>query len=169
MSDGDLRFRAGGADVELDAAAIASLGRSGPGESPWRLVAAPDWERYEALRLLAASFGDGAVTALVAMRPRGAAGHDAEEVSAVVVDPRKGPQSAGEALLSTELDAERHVRRVGVELWTSEEPPPRRFAADRRDSVIGASDGVEREAALMDARMDGESGTAIFEVLRPAP
>jgi hypothetical protein len=72
-----------------------------------------------------------------------------------------------EALLSTELDHDSAVRRVGVELWTSEEPPPRRLAADRTDSASSESNGLSREATLMDARLDGESGTAIFEIVKP--
>ncbi len=87
----------------------------------------------------------------------------------MLVDRGKTAESAHEALISTELDSDGRVRRVGVELWTSEEPPPRRLAADRtqlRDRRT--SGGLERELALMDARLDGEPGTAVFEVLRPA-
>lgn len=162
MSSATLRFETG-AVVELDAGALGSLSAA---RSPWTIATPPDWERYEALRLLAARFGDGLVAALVALRPIGARGHDAEEVTAVVVDRGRATQ-AHEALVSTELDSEQRVRRVGVELWTSEEPPPRRFAADRTDSAAGAEDGVAREAALMDARLDGEAGIAVFEILRP--
>lgn len=162
MSSATLRFETG-AVVELDAAALAY---PATGESPWTIATPPDWERYDALRLLAARFGDGLIAALVALRPAGARGHDAEEVTAVVVDGGQ-PQRAHEALVSTELDPERRVRRVGVELWTSEEPPPRRFAADRKDSAVSTEDGIARETTLMDARLDGQTGTAVFEILRP--
>jgi hypothetical protein len=162
MSSATLRFETG-AVVELDAGALASPAAD---KSPWTIASPPDWERYDALRLLAARFGDGLIAALVALRPAGAGGHDAEEVTAVVVD-RGRAQQAHEALVSTELDPDRRVRRVGIELWTSHEPPPRRFAADRTDSSTTTSDGVAREATLMDARLDGEAGIALFEILRP--
>lgn len=170
MSVPPLRFEAedGGFAVELDAEALASLGAGDSGQSPWRIVATPDWARFESLRLLAAVFADGTVAALVALRPSGSTGHDADTVTAVLVDRGRSAESVQEALISTELDAERRVRRVGVEIWTSDEPPPRRLAADRTHSATSDGDGLERESALMQARLDGEPGTAVFEVLRPA-
>ena len=170
MSVPPLRFEAedGEFAVELDAQALAALAAGESADSPWTLEAAPDWGSYEALRLLAAVFGDGSIAALVALRPRDAEGHDAEGVTAVLVDRGKSAEGAREALLSTELDADGRVRRVGLELWTSEEPPPRRLAADRTHTTTEDGDGLEREAALMDARLDGDTGTAQFEVLRPA-
>jgi hypothetical protein len=163
MSSDTLRFEADGAVLDLDAGRLGSLGA---GESPWALAEEPDWSRLDAVRLLAASFGDGLVTALVALRPAGAEGHDADQVTAVIVD-RGRARQAHEALVSTELDPDRMVRRVGVELWTSEEPPPHRFAADRTAHSASAADGVRRESTLMDAHLDGERGRAIFEILRP--
>jgi len=170
MSAAPLRFEAedGAFAVELDAAALGSLGADAPADSPWTLTSAPDWNAYEALRLLAAVFADGSVAALVALRPRGAQGHDADGVTAVLVDRGTSVESALEALVSTELDGDSRVRRVGVELWTSEEPPPRRLAADRTHTARSDAGGLVRESALMAARLDGETGTAVFEVLRPA-
>jgi hypothetical protein len=169
MSD-PLRFEAddGSFAVELDSDALGSLGAGEAAESPWTVAEAPDWDRFDSLRLLAAAFADGSLTALVALRPAGASGHDTDRVSALLVDRGKPAEPAYDALVSTELDADRQVRRVGVELWTSEDPPPRRLAADRTHSATAQMDGVERESALMDARLDGESGTAVFEVLRPS-
>ena len=170
MSVPPLRFEAedGTFAVELDAESLGSLAAGESADSPWTIATAPDWEVHEALRLLAAVFTDGSIAALVALRPRGSAGHDADGVSAVLVDRGKTAESAYEALVSTELDGDRRVRRVGVELWTSEEPPPRRLAADRTHTSTSDTNGLERESALMEARLDGESGTAVFEVLRPA-
>lgn len=170
MSPDPLRFEAedGSFAAELDAAALGSLAAGESPDSPWTLAEPPDWNRFDALRLLAAVFTDRSIAALVSLRPSGAAGHDADVVSAILLDRGKTAASAHEALLSTELDAERRVRRVGVELWTSEEPPPRRLAADRRRWATSGSNGLEREAVLMEARLDGEAGAALFEVLRPA-
>jgi hypothetical protein len=170
MSVAPMRFEAedGAFAVELDPEALGSVAPDTAFTSPWTLETAPDWETYETLRLLAAVFGDGSIAAVVALRPRGAAGHDADGVSAVVIDRGKTVESAHEALVSTELDSDSRIRRVGVELWTSEEPPPRRLAADRTHTSTGDSGGLERESALMAARLDGERGTAVFEVLKPA-
>lgn len=170
MSAAPLRFEAedGSFAAELDADALGSLAAGEGLESPWTLAEAPDWARYEALRLLAAVFADGSITAVVALRPTGAAGHDAEVVSALLVDRGKSAESVHEALFSTELDGERRVRRVGVEIWTSEEPPPRRLAADRTHAQTSDSDGLERESVVMDARLDGARGTAVVDVFRPA-
>jgi hypothetical protein len=164
MSPDSLRFEAddGSFAVELDPSALG-----GAAASPWTIATAPNWERFEAMRLLGARFADGSVAAVVALRPAGAPGHDAEGVTAVLDDRGKGAAGVHEALLSTEVDRDSAVRRVGVELWTSEEPPPRRLAADRTDSASSESNGLSREATLMDARLDGESGTAIFEIVKP--
>ena len=164
MSTDPLRFEAddGSFAVELDPGALGDSA-----ESPWTIATVPDWDRFEALRLLGARFADGSVAAVVALRPSGAAGHGADGVTAVLDDRGKGAAGVHEALLSTELDGDRLVRRVGVELWTSEEPPPRRLAADRTGSASRESNGLSREATLMDARLDGESGTAVFEVVKP--
>jgi len=165
-----LRFEAadGSVIVELDADGLAALAAGESAGSPWRLASAPDWGRFDSLRLLAASFGNGSIAALTALRPAGADGHDADQVAAVLVDRGETVKSAHEALLSTEVDADGRVRRIGLEIWTSEDPPPRRLAADRAHSSDAGDDGVERETVLMDARLDGEGGTALFEVLRPA-
>jgi hypothetical protein len=162
MSPDPLRFAAddGSFAVELDPGALGDAAGSA-----WTIVATPDWDRFAAMRLLGARFADGSVAAVVSLRPAGAEGHDADGVTAVLDDRGKGATGVHEALLSTELDADRMVRRVGVELWTSEEPPPRRLAADRTGSASSESNGFARAATLMDARLDGESGTAVFEVV----
>ena len=102
--------------------------------------------------MLAAVFADGSIAALVALRPRGSTGHDADGVSAVLVERGKSAESAYEALVSTELDGDRRVRRVGVELWTSEEPPPRRA---RRRPHAHLDERLERPRARV--RADGRS------------
>ena len=157
---------AGAVAAELDPERLDSLGKSEPPESPWRL-ADPDWDGVESVRLLAARFADGSIAALASARPADANGHDADEVAAVYAARGKA-EGVHEALVSTEEDADGRVRRVGVELWSSEEPPPRRLAADRTGYFASAAGGVEHEAVLLEARLDGEPGVALFEILRPA-
>lgn len=152
--------------VELDGDAVGSLTPGAAPQSPWSLVEEPDWQAVEVVRLLAAAFDDGSIAALVAVRPARADGHDAERMAALMVDPKGRVGEVEQALLSTELDAEGKVRRVGVELWPTEEPPPHRLAADRVSHATDRAETLASETALMDARIDGEKGTAIFAVLR---
>lgn len=165
-----LRFEAGdeAGVAELDDDALGALASGESAASPWTIAEEPDWAGIASLRLLAAQFADGSVTALLAARPARAEGHDADLVAAVLVDPGGDVSQMEQVLLSTELDAEDRVRRVGVELWRSEEPPPYRLAADRLSFEAGASAGHRRESVLMRARLDGQEGTAMFERLTPA-
>lgn len=171
MNESTLRFESadGAVVAELDPRALAALAAGESGQSPWKLANPPDWERFDSLRLLAAAFGDGTVAALTALRPIGATGHDTDQIAAVLVDRGETVESAHEALLSTEVDADGRIRRVGLEFWGSPEPPPRRLAADRAHTNDEREDGVSRESVLMEARLDGRGGTALFEVIRPAP
>jgi hypothetical protein len=168
MSDAPLRFESGEGStvVELDPDGLASLAAGESAASPWTVAEGPDWKRCEQLRLLAAAFADGSAAAVVAIRPAGAEGHDADSLSAVLVDAGRNVGDVHDLLFSTERDDDGLVRRIGLEIWTSDEPPPRRLAADRNQTSTDDADGVERERVLMDARLDGESGTALLEILR---
>src|SRR6476659_5170429 len=77
--------------VEWDLDALrergAAGGQPGTAEAPpaWRLEPGPDWGSASALRLISANFDDGALLAVAALRPRGAAGHDTDTVGAILV------------------------------------------------------------------------------------
>jgi hypothetical protein len=136
--------------------------------SPWQIDGEIDWEHAEAVRLVSATFEDGQALALVAVRQRGAAGHGNDSVASYLTV-HDEPVPIAEALLSTEYDAEGLPRRVGVELIVDPAATPLRVAGDREGPVEigGEGEGVRREAARMSFRLQGATGTGLYEVLRP--
>jgi hypothetical protein len=135
--------------------------------SPWTVDGDIDWEAVEALRLLGVVFDDGRRLALVAVRPRGTSGHDADEVTSLLVE-EEDLVPVEEALLSTEYDAEGLPRRVGLELWIDPEAPPLRVAGYRaRPAAVDAGE-LRRQATPMSFRVDGVDGEGAYEVLQPA-
>jgi hypothetical protein len=146
-----------GTAVELDLDALAANG-DGPAE-PVRLASGLDGSRWELARLLSASFDDGLLLAVVALRPAGAAGHGEESVAGVLV--REGdPTIAEEALLSVEYDAAGAARRVGLEIYEAPDSLPLRMAGDRIE--------VEGDRTLLAMRGDGTAGRGQLAVVRPA-
>lgn len=136
------------------------------GPAVWVLAGRCDWTSIESLRVISASFGDTAVAIAIA-RPAGAAGADTDRVAGIRLAP-SGPESVDEALVSTEYDSNGAVRRIGVELWP-ESGVARRLAADRAgEPGTTAADGLRREATPMAFRLDGEPGTGLHELIRPA-
>ena len=103
----------------------------------WRLEAEPGWDRAGVLRLISASFDDGSLLAVAALRPLGVEGHDAEAVGAVLVAPQGEAAQLHEALLSTEYGPDGRARRLGLELYESSTDPAVRVVADR---VAGAGE-----------------------------
>jgi hypothetical protein len=158
----------GGGVVEWE---LASLMRSAdaadPGAEPaWALTHEPDWERIQSLRLITAAAGETAL-ALAAARPAGATDHSTDGV-ALVIAGAEGADTADEALLSTEYDAEGRVRRLGIEAWL-EGGAGKRIAADRSgDAASAQRGGLLREATPLAVRFDGEWGSGLHELLRPA-
>ncbi|MEO8091483.1 MAG: hypothetical protein ABI726_02085 [bacterium] len=141
--------------------------RADPAEpAAWALAGGCDWTSIESLRVISACFGDTAVAIAIA-RPAGAAGADADRVAGVRLAPG-GPESVDDALVSTEYDSNGVVRRIGVELWP-QSGTARRLAADRAgEPQTTAADGIRREATPMAFRLDGERGTGLHELVRPA-
>src|SRR2546428_2678953 len=93
--------------VEWDEDVLRGLGAArqaaATGEAPraWQLEREPDWERTGALRLISAVFDDDALLGVVALRPRGAAGHDTDAIAALLVSAAGAVAPPHEALLFT--------------------------------------------------------------------
>jgi hypothetical protein len=159
---------AGGAAlrVEWDVDALrdreATSHEAGTGDvtPAWRVEPEPDWERSSALRLISATFDDGALLAVAALRPRGAAGHDADAVGAILVSPEGEVTRPREALLSTEYGPDGMARRLGLELYEDSAAPPVRVVADR---VAGASEGEGGGRTALALRMEGTPGAGLYE------
>ena len=156
--------------VEWDADALRELGAApqqrGTGQRgppTWRLEREPDWERASAVRLISATFDDGALLGVAALRPQGAAGHDADEIGAILISPEGEVAQLHDALLSTEYGPDGRARRLGLELYESPSGPPIRIVADRVADA-GGSDGDEQTPLTL--RMEGTPGTGLHELIR---
>jgi hypothetical protein len=135
-------------------------------ESPWGLESEPDWSHLEGIRLVSARFEDGAVLGVAALRPREARGHGDDVVIARLIDADGEETTTPDALVSVEYDAAGTPRRLGIELWLEPDAAPRRVAADREaESEPRSAKG--RDAVVMRFRLDGTTGSGLYEVLRP--
>jgi hypothetical protein len=145
---------------ELDAARRDPDGTAGP--PIWRLEAEPGWERAGGLRVISASFEDGALLAVAAVRPEKAKGHDAEAVRAALVAPQGEVTQLHEALVSTEYGPDGRARRLGLELYEGATEPPIRVMADR---LTEARQDAGREQTALTLRMEGTPGTGLYELI----
>jgi hypothetical protein len=129
----------------------------------------------QVMRSIAVVLADGALLAISAAAPEGAAGHSEEEISAVLAEPddpaadRPGQLRFAEALLSTEYDAQRRQRRANLELWTQEDAgePPMRGAGT---VICGATleiEGRRIDTAFFRWSIDGRPGLGRYEIVSP--
>ena len=114
--------------------------------------------------MISASFDDGALLGVAALRPPGAAGHDADTVGAILVSPEGEASELHHALLSTEYGPDGRARRVGLELYEDPADPPTRVVGDR---VAEARRGARGEQTALRLRMEGTSGTGVHELVAP--
>jgi len=134
---------------------------------------APDWDRIALARTVSAWFAGGHGVALASVRPRAAAGHGAEAISACLLD-GEAVTAIGEPLLSTTLDGEGRQRRASLELWEATEDRERgRWIAHRAagEAVCGTTLDLGRlrlDCAFFRWRMDGREGAGRYDVLRRA-
>jgi hypothetical protein len=154
--------------IEWDAEALRELSATShdPGGRDarpiWRLEQDPDWDGASALRVISASFDDGALLGVAALRPREAAGHDADAVGAILVSPDGEVARPYEALLSTEYGPDGRARRLGLELYEEPTDPPVRVVADR---LADARQGSGGEQTALTLRMDGTPGSGVYELM----
>jgi hypothetical protein len=132
-------------------------------EPPWELSGELDWDEVEAVRVFSGRIEDGSL-AIAAIRPAGAAGHGDETIAGVLVN-EGGVERIEEVLLSTELDRDGAVRRIGLELYRTEGSMPLRIAGDATGSETGRSHGVTRASTAFDLRAAGATGDGRLEVL----
>jgi hypothetical protein len=157
--------------VQWDVEALRELRtagkRRGADEAPptWRVDAEPDWQATSALRVISASFEDGALLAVAALRPREAEGHDADAVGAILISPEGEVVRLHEVLLSTEYGRDGRARRLGLELYERSDGPPIRVAADRDGTVEGEARGGAGEETPLRLKMEGTPGTGLHELI----
>jgi len=128
---------------------------------------APDWDKLELARTVALWFEGEQGIALAAVRPTGANGHDAELLSAYLLDDQE-TTPVWDPRVSTVVDGEGRQRRAGLELWVREdgEEGPLRIAGE---AVCGTTIELGRlrlDSAFFAWRMSGRDGVGRYDVLR---
>jgi len=183
--------RIGGGTLPEETLTLSRAGgtlRSGNDEVPLACAAievdSPAAPPGQVTRSIAVALADGALLAVSALAPEGAAGHGDEEVAAVLAEPddpavvlaqpghpaaeRPGQTRFAESLLSTEYDAERRQRRANLELWPDESgEAPTRGAGT---VICGATLEVEErriDVAFFRWSIDGRPGLGRYEIVSP--
>jgi hypothetical protein len=127
-------------------------------------------QNLDSIRGVCAWFGSENGVALLALRPRGTAGHDGDQISAAVFEAdRTLPVSAPR--LSTTYTAHGEPARVSLELWLGEgeQQYPRRAAGE----TVGPSteltrDGLRLQAGALQCHSRGLEGRGVYMLARPA-
>jgi hypothetical protein len=132
-------------------------------EVPWSLSGELDWDKVAAVRVFSGSVEDGGL-AIAAIRPANAAGHGQEAIAGVLVND-DGVERLDEILLSTELDGEGAVRRIGLELYRADSSIPLRIAGDATGSEATQDGAVTRTSTAFELRAAGATGTGRLEIL----
>jgi hypothetical protein len=125
---------------------------------------APRWEELQAVRSISALVDEGTGLLALARRPREAAGHGDEKVSAgLFIDGEL--HQVEEARISTVYDGGGRQRSAGLELWLPDEEYPRRGSG----LVIAGSsfelETIQVHAAVFRWRLDGREGIGAYELM----
>jgi hypothetical protein len=151
-------------NVSLEVADTQVLLRWAPAAGNWELGSEPDWSRLEGIRLVSATFEDGAALGVAAVRPRDARGHGDDAVAARFVDAEGIQIATSDALVSVEYDPAQQPRRVGIEVWPDADSPPVRIAADREPGEDSAP-ATGRQFVPMTFRRGGVAGRGAYETV----
>lgn len=116
--------------------------------------------------MLTASFEDGRVLGLAALRPAGAEGHGQEAVVSVLADGEGNASGIDETLFSVEYDSDGLPRRIGLELYRGEGSIPLRVAGDVTASSRASEGQLKRTSASLDVRLTGCVGRGRLDLLR---
>lgn len=129
----------------------------------------PAWEDLDALRSITVLFDRENAFLALSRRPRGAPGHDEEQVEGWLL--RAGePVVVEDTRISTVYGGGGRQRSASLELWLPGEELPRRGSGT---VVAGSSlslEGLEVHVAVFRWRMEDREGTGAYELwLRPEP
>lgn len=148
--------RAGDDVLEID-----GFGQRGHG---W---GAPDWSAIELTRTVSAWLADDVLAgvALSTVRPAGAGGHADESIAAVLVE-RGEAIAVADPRLSTTYDGDGHTRRVGLELWVTEDGYPLRAAGEVLCGTSLDLGALQMDVAFLRWHAEGREGVGRYEILR---
>lgn len=155
-----LRVR-GTAQLGGERSAIDGLGQRG------RSWGDPDWSKIERARTVGVWLGDEAIS-LAAIAREGERGHGGEAVSATISGPG-GCTGVADPRLSTTFDGEGRQRRASLELWITDDGPPRRAAGEVLCGTTLDLGRLRLDTAFLEWRAEGRSGVGRYDVLRRTP
>ncbi len=124
----------------------------------------------DSIRGVWAWFGPEAGLALLALRPRGAGGQEADRISAAIFEPGRSLR-VNDPRLSTTYTTEGLPARVSLELWLNEgeDPYPRRAAGEvAGPGAAGTRDGLALAVAPFQWHSRGLEGAGLYLLARPA-
>jgi hypothetical protein len=155
----------GQAMVGSERIAVDCLGQRG---HSW---GAPDWDRIELARTVAAWMGDDLAVSLTAIRRAGKHDHAHEAVAATILardgDGEPVALTVDDPRLSTTYDVEGRQRHAGLELWVDDEWP-RRAAGEVACGTTLDLGRLRLDCAFFRWRMEGRAGVGRYDVLRRA-
>ncbi len=132
-------------------------------------VESPQWDQLDVLRSVSALFDSDNAFLAIARRPRGAAGHDEERISAWLLSEGE-PVELTETRLSTVYDGDGRQRSAGLELWQPEEEFPLRGSGTVVAGTSLAIEGLAVHAAVFRWRLEDREGLGAYELwLRSEP
>jgi hypothetical protein len=152
----------GSATVEGRERPISCLGQRGHN---WGVA---DWDSMDLARTVSAWWDDEHALLLTAIRPAGAEHHDAEEVTAHLLEGE--PLAVADPRLSTTYDAEGRQRRAGLELYVTGEDDeyPRRVAGEVACGTSLDLGRLRLDCAFFEWRTEGRAGVGRYDLLRRA-
>ena len=123
----------------------------------------PEWRDLDLLRAISAVFEPGLAALAVARRPRTAADHGGELVTAALVEAGE-LRAPEEARISTVYDGGGRQHSSGLELWFPGEDYPRRLFGTVQAGTSLELEGVSVHAAAFNWRMEGHVGAGLYEL-----
>jgi len=145
--------------------AVDCLGTVGETHTP------PAWEELDVLRSISAMFDSEHAFLALGRRPRGAPGHDEEQVVGWLLAGGE-PLAVEDTRVSTVYDGEGRQRSASLELWLPAQDLPRRVSGTVVAGTSLSLEGLEVHvhAAVFLWRMDGREGAGAYELwARPEP
>lgn len=124
---------------------------------------APEWRELDSLRAISAVFAPDMAVLAIARRPRSAAGHGEELVSAALLE-AGGVRIPEDARISTVYDGGGRQHSSGIELWLPGEDFPRRLFGTVQGGTSLELDGLLVHAGAFTWRMEGSAGSGLYEL-----
>jgi hypothetical protein len=127
-----------------------------------------DLERVDSVRDISAWFEPDGGLAVVALRPRGARGHDEDLITGAVIDP-EGSTAVADPRFSTTYNGSGEPIRSSFELWlgSEEEEYPRRAAGEAVGPRASHQDrGLALQASLFRWHSRGHDGAGVYILAR---